>query len=120
MSKTLGNVIDPIDTIKEYGTDALRFTIALGTAGQVCLSSQIMPACPWLAVCAHAWFLTNTNYATYFLQDLNLSMERLTANKAFTNKLWNAGKFVLQNLPSQSDNSAWETLSSYKVRSFSH
>lgn len=36
MSKTLGNVIDPLDTIKEYGTDALRFTIALGTAGQVC------------------------------------------------------------------------------------
>lgn len=35
MSKTLGNVIDPLDTIKEYGTDALRFTISLGTAGQV-------------------------------------------------------------------------------------
>lgn len=35
MSKTLGNVIDPIDTIKEFGTDALRFSIALGTAGQV-------------------------------------------------------------------------------------
>lgn len=80
MSKTLGNVIDPIDTIKEYGTDALRFTLALGTAGQ----------------------------------DLNLSTERLTANKAFTNKLWNAGKFVLQNLPSQSDFSAWESLLTYK------
>lgn len=76
MSKTLGNVIDPIDTIKEFGTDALRFTLALGTAGQ----------------------------------DLNLSTERLTSNKAFTNKLWNAGKFVLQNLPSQSDISAWETI----------
>lgn len=37
MSKTLGNVIDPIDTIKEFGADALRFTISLGTAGQVCL-----------------------------------------------------------------------------------
>jgi hypothetical protein len=35
MSKTLGNVIDPLDTIKEYGTDALRFTLSLGTAGQV-------------------------------------------------------------------------------------
>lgn len=35
MSKTLGNVIDPLDTIKEFGTDALRFTLALGTAGQV-------------------------------------------------------------------------------------
>ena len=36
MSKTLGNVIDPIDTIKDFGTDALRFTLALGTPGQVC------------------------------------------------------------------------------------
>lgn len=36
MSKTLGNVIDPLDTIKDYGTDALRFTLSLGTAGQVC------------------------------------------------------------------------------------
>ncbi|XP_059623090.1 valine--tRNA ligase, chloroplastic/mitochondrial 2 isoform X2 [Cornus florida] len=80
MSKTLGNVIDPIDTIKEFGTDALRFTLALGTAGQ----------------------------------DLNLSTERLTANKAFTNKLWNAGKFVLQNLPGDSDILAWETLLAYK------
>ncbi|KAK9951027.1 hypothetical protein M0R45_006489 [Rubus argutus] len=78
--KTLGNVIDPLDTIKEYGTDALRFTLALGTAGQ----------------------------------DLNLSMERLTSNKAFTNKLWNAGKFVLQNLPSQNDASVWENILSYK------
>ncbi|KAL6124843.1 hypothetical protein ACLB2K_077352 [Fragaria x ananassa] len=78
MSKTLGNVIDPLDTIKEYGTDALRFTLALGTAGQ----------------------------------DLNLSTERLTSNKAFTNKLWNAGKFVLQNLPSQND-ASWESILTY-------
>ncbi|KAG5227260.1 valine--tRNA ligase [Salix suchowensis] len=80
MSKTLGNVIDPLDTIKEFGTDALRFTISLGTAGQ----------------------------------DLNLSTERLTANKSFTNKLWNAGKFVLQNLPSQTDESAWEAIKNCK------
>ncbi|KAM7515840.1 hypothetical protein LguiA_005423 [Lonicera macranthoides] len=80
MSKSLGNVIDPLDTITEFGTDALRFTISLGTAGQ----------------------------------DLNLSTERLNSNKAFTNKLWNAGKFVLQNLPSQSDASAWEKLMAYK------
>ncbi|CAK9156022.1 unnamed protein product [Ilex paraguariensis] len=80
MSKTLGNVIDPVDTIREFGTDALRFTLALGTCGQ----------------------------------DLNLSTERLTSNKAFTNKLWNAGKFVLQNLPSLSDIPAWETITDYK------
>ncbi|KAB1223315.1 Valine--tRNA ligase [Morella rubra] len=80
MSKTLGNVIDPIDTIKEFGSDALRFTLALGTAGQ----------------------------------DLNLSTERLSSNKAFTNKLWNAGKFVLQNLPTCNDSSSWETILAYK------
>ncbi|KAJ6370927.1 hypothetical protein OIU77_001439 [Salix suchowensis] len=80
MSKTLGNVIDPLDTIKEFGTDALRFTISLGTAGQ----------------------------------DLNLSTERLTANKSFTNKLWNAGKFVLQNMPSKTDESAWEAIKNCK------
>uniref|UniRef100_A0A2P2M178 valine--tRNA ligase n=1 Tax=Rhizophora mucronata TaxID=61149 RepID=A0A2P2M178_RHIMU len=44
MSKTLGNVIDPLDTIKEYGTDALRFTLALGTVGQVCLFCMVLMA----------------------------------------------------------------------------
>ena len=28
MSKTLGNVIDPLELIDEYGADALRFTMA--------------------------------------------------------------------------------------------
>ena len=31
MSKTLGNVVDPLDVIQKYGTDALRFTLATGT-----------------------------------------------------------------------------------------
>lgn len=35
MSKSLGNVIDPIDMIGKYGTDALRFTLAaLATPGR--------------------------------------------------------------------------------------
>jgi valyl-tRNA synthetase len=45
MSKTLGNVIDPLDTIKDYGTDALRFTLSLGTAGQVCFFIQYLLFC---------------------------------------------------------------------------
>ncbi|KAF2300529.1 hypothetical protein GH714_013951 [Hevea brasiliensis] len=93
MSKTLGNVIDPLDTIRDFGTDALRFTLALGTAGRKDVLS---------------------NVDALFIQDLNLSTERLTANKAFTNKLWNAGKFVLQNFPSQADTYAWETMLAYK------
>ena len=35
MSKSKGNVIDPLDSIKEYGADALRFTLAsLGGPGR--------------------------------------------------------------------------------------
>ena len=35
MSKSLGNVVDPLDVIGDYGTDALRFTLATGsTPGQ--------------------------------------------------------------------------------------
>jgi valyl-tRNA synthetase len=33
MSKVKGNVVDPIDVIDQYGTDALRFTL-LAYAGQ--------------------------------------------------------------------------------------
>ncbi len=31
MSKSLGNVIDPLEVIEEYGTDALRFTLLTGS-----------------------------------------------------------------------------------------
>ncbi len=34
MSKSLGNVVDPVEVIGEYGTDALRFTLATGVQPQ--------------------------------------------------------------------------------------
>lgn len=35
MSKTKGNVVDPIDTMDKFGTDALRYTLVTGvTPGQ--------------------------------------------------------------------------------------
>jgi valyl-tRNA synthetase len=117
MSKTLGNVIDPLDTIKEFGTDALRFTVALGTAGQVSFTVFKI----WVIILSNEEVdcIIEDNDVIFFsfFQDLNLSTERLTSNKAFTNKLWNAGKFVLQNLPKENDISAWENILTYKVRS---
>ena len=62
MSKTFGNVIDPLKIMDEFGTDALRFTLLTGSS----------PG-----------------------QDLSLSMERLAANRNFANKLWNAGRLVI-------------------------
>eukprot|EP00448_Togula_jolla_P021947 CAMPEP_0170575368 /NCGR_PEP_ID=MMETSP0224-20130122/3826_1 /TAXON_ID=285029 /ORGANISM="Togula jolla, Strain CCCM 725" /LENGTH=1232 /DNA_ID=CAMNT_0010898147 /DNA_START=1 /DNA_END=3699 /DNA_ORIENTATION=+ len=44
MSKTKGNVVDPLDTIAEYGTDALRFALLTSVAPgmDVALSSGIL------------------------------------------------------------------------------
>ena len=65
MSKTIGNVVDPIEVMDEYGTDALRFTLLTGS--------------------------TPGN-------DMNLSLERVASNRNFSNKIWNATRFVLSNL----------------------
>ncbi len=65
MSKTRGNVVDPLDLIERHGADALRFTMAaMATPGA----------------------------------DLPLSEERMAGYRAFSNKLWNAARFVLMNL----------------------
>lgn len=64
MSKTTGNVIDPLEVVDEYGTDALRFTLLTGS--------------------------TPGN-------DMNMSMERVAANRNFCNKIWNATRFVVSN-----------------------
>ncbi|KAL4451165.1 hypothetical protein ABPG77_009237 [Micractinium sp. CCAP 211/92] len=83
MSKSLGNVVDPVETIQQYGADALRFTLATGTS----------PG-----------------------QDLNLSLDRVNSARNFTNKLWNAGKFVLFNLE-KVDDAEWQRLAGVDLSS---
>lgn len=66
MSKSLGNVIDPVDIMDRYGTDALRFTLLTGSS----------PG-----------------------SDMKLSLQKVEGNRNFANKLWNAARLVLSNLP---------------------
>jgi valyl-tRNA synthetase len=66
MSKTAGNVIDPLVVMDELGTDALRFTLLVGS--------------------------TPGN-------DMNLSIQKVEANRNFANKVWNAARFILGSLP---------------------
>ncbi len=65
MSKSRGNVVDPLDLVDQYGADAVRLTLA-----QLAVQGR----------------------------DVILSHERLTASRAFANKVWNAARFVLMNL----------------------
>ena len=66
MSKSLGNGIDPLKVIEEYGCDALRFSLV----------QNVSPG-----------------------NDLRYLPEKLESAKNFANKVWNASKFVLMNMP---------------------
>jgi valyl-tRNA synthetase len=65
MSKSKGNVIDPLDMVEKYSADALRFTLAV------------------LAVQG---------------RDIKLSEEKLELSRNFTNKLYNASRFLQMNV----------------------
>jgi valyl-tRNA synthetase len=67
MSKTKGNVIDPLIVMDEFGTDALRFTLLVGS--------------------------TPGN-------DTNVGIKKVEANRNFANKIWNAGRFVINAIDS--------------------
>ena len=76
MSKTKGNGIDPLLLIDKYGTDALRYTLIREVAGAG--------------------------------QDISFDYDRekdespvVEASRNFTNKLWNASRFVMMNLGDQ-------------------
>ncbi len=65
MSKSLGNGVDPLEVIKDFGADVLRFTLVIGnTPGN----------------------------------DMRFQFDRLESSRNFTNKLWNAARFIQLNL----------------------
>ncbi|MGE5377024.1 MAG: class I tRNA ligase family protein, partial [Bacteroidota bacterium] len=70
ISKTTGNVIDPLVLMDEFGTDALRFTMLVGS--------------------------TPGN-------DTNVGPKKVEANRNFANKLWNAGRFVINAIDALDD-----------------
>jgi len=65
MSKVRGNVLNPIDTLEKYGTDALRYAVITGTSAG---------------------------------NDSKLSPAKLEAGRNFSNKLWNATRFVVRSI----------------------
>ena len=68
MSKSLGNGIDPLEVIDQYGADALRLTLITGNA----------PG-----------------------NDMRFYYEQVEASRNFANKIWNASRFIMMNLPEE-------------------
>jgi valyl-tRNA synthetase len=65
MSKSKGNVIDPLDMVNKYSADVLRFTLAISAAQG---------------------------------RDIRMSQDKLELNRNFTNKLYNASKYLQMNV----------------------
>ncbi len=65
MSKSRGNVIDPLDMVNKYSADILRFTLAISAAQG---------------------------------RDIRMSQDKLEQNRNFTNKLYNASKYLQMNV----------------------
>ena len=70
MSKSKGNVVDPLDVIGDYSADILRFTLAISAAQG---------------------------------RDIRMSDEKLNQIRNFTNKLYNAAKYLQLNMQSFPD-----------------
>ena len=68
MSKSLGNGIDPLEIIDQYGADALRLTLITGNA----------PG-----------------------NDMRFYYEKVESNRNFANKIWNASRFIMMNMPEE-------------------
>ena len=69
MSKSLGNGIDPLEVVRRYGADALRYSLVTGMS----VGTDLI--------------LDPDDFETSFGPGRN-----------FANKLWNAGRFILSNL----------------------
>ncbi|MCX6791155.1 MAG: class I tRNA ligase family protein [Candidatus Gribaldobacteria bacterium] len=63
MSKSKGNVVDPLGVVDQYGADALRMALVFANS----------PG-----------------------QDIAFAEDKIIAQRRFTNKIWNASRFVLQ------------------------
>ena len=74
MSKSKGNVIDPLDMVNKYSADILRFTLAISAAQG---------------------------------RDIRMSEEKLELNRNFTNKLYNATKYLQMNVDTFPDMSGF-------------
>ena len=68
MSKSLGNGIDPLEIIRDYGADSLRFSLITGNSAG---------------------------------NDMRFYIKKVEAARNFCNKVYNASRFVLMNLPDE-------------------
>ncbi|MFH0944578.1 MAG: valine--tRNA ligase [Planctomycetota bacterium] len=118
MSKSKGNGIDPVDIIKRYGTDAMRYVLCDMQTGTQDIRLPVQAISPFtgktieLAKAKHG-----RTIFTYLcpesgkefdvlgtmadLPQAELISDRFEVGRNFCNKLWNAARYALMNLGDQ-------------------
>ncbi len=91
MSKTTGNVVDPRWIIDGVSGEGLR---QAGTSDEI--AKQYPDGISAMGTDALRFTLLTSGTPG---NDLNLSLQRVEANRNFANKIWNMARFVLSNLP---------------------
>lgn len=118
MSKSKGNGVDPMDIIARYGADALRFSVTHMATETQDVRMPVLYVCPHCGettpqteenmrvptlVCAHCGKTMATRTADATTQQEHglalLTSDKFDMGRTFANKLWNASRFVLMNLP---------------------
>jgi valyl-tRNA synthetase len=87
MSKSIGNVMDPRWVMDGATAEQIR---AAGTSAEI--AEKFPKGIPGMGTDALRFTLITSGSPG---NDLNLSIERVEANRNFANKLWNAGRYIL-------------------------
>ena len=88
MSKSKGNIIDPLEVIEKYGCDAVRFTLAVSAAPGADIPFSISRMAGYRAFCNKIW-----NGARYLLLKLD---PELSAGEEAIGRLWEDGSLRLE------------------------
>ncbi len=129
MSKSLGNGVDPVDIIHSHGADAMRFTLASmttqtqdvrmpvdmvcphtsqsftpkfvddGSGHKVAAPVQDSPFAPGKKITSSYGVSSGKAKATDDAPAARNTSEKFDLGRNFANKLWNAVRFALGNLP---------------------
>eukprot|EP00002_Diphylleia_rotans_P023425 TRINITY_DN4607_c0_g4_i8.p1 TRINITY_DN4607_c0_g4~~TRINITY_DN4607_c0_g4_i8.p1 ORF type:complete len:930 (+),score=126.32 TRINITY_DN4607_c0_g4_i8:73-2862(+) len=113
MSKSLGNVIDPVHVIEGRSLDELQESLLSGNLEQAEIKRATQNLCKEFPKGIEECGADALRFSliSYLQQDrqINLDVNRVVATRHFCNKIWNASRFILSNLPEIVDESPIDT-----------
>ncbi|KYR02811.1 hypothetical protein DLAC_00277 [Tieghemostelium lacteum] len=107
MSKSLGNVIDPLHVINGVSLQELKDNLTRSNLSekekQIAVKGLDKEFPNGIQKCGVDSLRISLSQYPLSGKDINLDMSKIMGNRLFCNKMWNASKFVMQQLADQPD-----------------